>query len=86
MITNGIRGDFINDSLSDEELEIYGIDWASYCDEQVLRSVRENATSEPASLWIGQAGPPPNLNEVPLNAPVGPAILVAGIGSSEQFL
>jgi hypothetical protein len=84
MITNGIRGDFINDSLSDEELEIYGIDWAAYRDEQVLRSVRENATSEPASSWIGQAGPPPNLNEVPLNSPVGPAI--AGIDSSEQFL
>ena len=83
MITNGIRGDFISDSLSDEELEIYGIDWAAYRDEQVLRSVRENA-SEPASSWIGQAGPPPNLNEVPLYSPAGPA--TAGTGSTDQFL
>ena len=84
IITNGIRGDFISDSLSDEDLEIYGIDWAAYCDEQVLRSVRENASSEPASSWIGQAGPPPNLNEVPLYSQAGPPI--AGVNSSEQFL
>ena len=64
MMANGIRGDFISDHLSDEELEIYGIDWAAYRDEQVLRSVREN-TTEPASSWIGQAGPPLHLNEVP---------------------
>jgi hypothetical protein len=80
MMANGIRGDFTSDSLSDDELEIYGIDWAAYRDEQVLRSVRENAT-EPASSWIGQAGPPPNLNEVPLYSPPGP-----GIDSSAQFL
>ena len=71
MMAHGIHGDCIGDSLSNEELEIYGIDWAAYHDEQVLRSVRENAT-EPASSWIGQAGPPPNLNEVPLYSPAGP--------------
>jgi hypothetical protein len=81
MITNGIRGDFISDSLSDEELEVYGIDWGAYRDEQVLRSVRENATDEPASSWVGQVGPPPHLNEVPLYPPAGPA--VAG---TEQFV
>ena len=48
MMANGIRGYFISNHLSDEELEIYCIDWAAYCDEQVLRSVREN-TTEPAS-------------------------------------
>ena len=80
MMANGFRGNFISNSLSDEELEIYGIDWAAYRDEQVLRSVREN-TTEPASSWIGQAGPPPNLNEVPLYSPPGP-----DIDSSEQFL
>jgi hypothetical protein len=84
MITNGIRGDFIRDSLSDEELEIYGIDWAAYHDEQVLRSVRENATSAPASSWIGRTGPPPNLKEVPVYSPPGPA--VTGINSTKQFL
>jgi hypothetical protein len=84
MITNGLRGDFIGDSLSDEELEVYGIDWAAYHDEQVLRSVRENAANEPASSWIGQAGPPPNLNEVPLYSPAGPVI--SGTDSTEQFL
>ena len=71
MMANGIRGDFVSDSLSSEELEIYGIDWAAYHDEQVLRSVREN-TTEPPSSWIGHAGPPPNLNEVPLYSPAGP--------------
>ena len=87
MMSNGIRGDFISDSLSDEELETYGIDWAAFRDEQVLRSVRENVT-EPASSWIGQAGPPPNLNEVPLFSPAGPvsASGYPGTGSSEQFL
>ena len=84
MITNDIQGDFISDSLSNKDLKIYGIDWAAYHDEQVLRSVRENASSEPASSWIGQAGPLPNLNEVPLYSPAGPPI--AGVDSSEQFL
>lgn len=83
MMANGFRGDSIGDSLSDEELETYGIDWAAYHDEQVLRSVREN-TTEPASSWIGQAGPPPNLNEVPLYSPPGPDIPV--YHSSTQFL
>ncbi|KAF8804650.1 hypothetical protein BYT27DRAFT_7225284 [Phlegmacium glaucopus] len=70
------------DSLSNKELEVYGIDWAAYGEEQVLRSVRENSTSEPASSWIGQTGPPPNLNEVPLYSPPGPA--VAGTGQFVQ--
>ena len=84
MMANGFRGDFI-DSLSIEELEIYGIDWAAYRDEQVLRSpaVREN-TTEPASSWIGQAGPPPNLNEVSLYSPLGPDTTESQV--SEQFL
>jgi hypothetical protein len=83
MMASGFRGDFISDSLSIEELEIYGIDWAAYRDEQVLRSVREN-TTEPASSWIGQAGPPPNLNEVSLYSPLGPDTI--GSQVSEQFL
>jgi hypothetical protein len=82
MMANGIRGDLISDHLSDEELEIYGIDWAAYRDEQVLRSVREN-TTEPASSWVGRAGPPPNLNEVPVYLPPGPGI---NSSASEQFL
>ena len=82
MMANGIRGDFISDHLSDEELEIYGIDWAAYRDEQVLRSVREN-TTEPASSRIGQAGPPLHLNEVPLYPPPGPGISSPASG---QFL
>ena len=45
MIINGIHGHFISDSLFDEELEIYGIDWAAYRDKQVLRSFRENVTT-----------------------------------------
>lgn len=81
-MANGIRGDFIGDHLSVEELEVYGIDWAAYRDEQVLRSVREN-TTEPASSWIGRAGPPPNLNEVPLFSPPGPG---GEFSASEQFI
>ena len=65
MMANGIHGNFISDHLSDEELEIYGIDWAAQCDEQVLMLFREN-TTEPASSWIGKAGSPSHLNEVPL--------------------
>jgi hypothetical protein len=82
MMANGIRGDFISDHLSAEELEIYGIDWAAYRDERVLRSVREN-TTEPASSWIGRVGPPPNLNEVPLYPPPGPG---TNSPASEQVL
>ena len=82
MMANSICGNFISDHLSDEELEIYGIDWAAYHDEQVLRLVREN-TTELASSWIGQAGPPLHLNEVPLYLPPGPGI---NSPASDQFL
>jgi len=74
MLVHGVRGNtlFNDDSMAEEELEVFGIDWAAYRDERVLQSVREHSTNEPASSWIGRIGPPPHLNEVPLHAPAGP--------------
>ena len=80
MITSGIWGDFISESMSDEELEVYCIDWAAYHNEQVLRSVREHSVDEPATSWIGQSGPPPHLNEEPFYSPVCPSV-----DDTEQF-
>jgi hypothetical protein len=34
MMANGFQGDFINETLSEEELEIYGIDWSAYHNDQ----------------------------------------------------
>ena len=67
--------------MSDEELEeVYGIGWAAYHDEQVLRSVREHSVNEPATSWIGQSGLPLHLNELPLHSPV-----CSSIDGTEQF-
>lgn len=75
MLVHGVRGDAIrgNDiELAPSELEVYGIDWAAYQDDRILQSVRHHAQGEQASSWIGQTGPPPNLNEVALHPPQAP--------------
>jgi hypothetical protein len=72
MLVHGVRGDELpqDETLTDEDLEAYGIDWAALRDEHVLQSVRECNSSEGSTSWVGQTGPPAHLNEVPLEAPI----------------
>lgn len=59
--------------MSEAELEVFGIDWKALRDEDVLRSKRNNNDlQEQPDTWLGREGPPPNLNEVQVNAPEAP--------------
>jgi hypothetical protein len=71
MLVHGIRGDQIpqHENLTEEEIEVYGVDWAALQDDHILRSVRACSSDEGSTSWIGNTGPPSNLNEVSLNAP-----------------
>ncbi|KAJ3709479.1 hypothetical protein C8R42DRAFT_577390 [Lentinula raphanica] len=73
MLVRGLRGNDPNEfAMSDEELEIFGIDWEGLQDDILLRSLRRNyAHEEDASTWLGQHGPPPTLNEVQVDPPAG---------------
>jgi hypothetical protein len=72
MLVHGVRGDELpqDENFADEDLEVYGVDWAALQDEQVLQSVREHNSNDGSTSWIGQTGPPAHLNEVPLEAPI----------------
>jgi hypothetical protein len=70
MIVHGVRGHQLPEELSNEELEVYGIDWEALHEERILQSQRSNnSASEGGSSWIGQSGPPEHLNEVSVNPP-----------------
>jgi hypothetical protein len=79
MLVHGIRGDIlpVPNDMSQEELEVFGMDWEALRDENVLRSQRDNNDPfEQPDTWLGRVGPPPNLNEVQVNAPEAPLTVV----------
>ena len=73
MFVHGVRGDQLPEShLNEDELEVFGVDWEALRDEQILQSQRQNNPQrENWSSWVGQVGPPENLNEVFLEPPLG---------------
>jgi len=73
MLVHGLRGDYPDTIMTDEELEVYGVDWAALQNEQLLESARQSGQQNTgSSSRIRQAGPPDNLNEVPLFPPDAP--------------
>ena len=72
MLIHGVHGDqLLDEDLTKEELEVYGVDWERLQDEQLLHSQRgNNSTSEGWNSWIGHVGPPDHLNEVSVDPPV----------------
>ncbi|KAG9016296.1 hypothetical protein FRB90_003400 [Tulasnella sp. 427] len=66
MITNGLRGDL----LPAEDLTTYGIDW-----EAMSASHSSNEGEVPNPSWVGQTGPPPNLNGVIVEPPADSGLL-----------
>ncbi|KAJ7473885.1 hypothetical protein B0H11DRAFT_2429821 [Mycena galericulata] len=60
MHINGVRGNQLpEDQISDEELEVFGIDWAGLRDDTLLQSQRQNnPLGEGATSWNGRVGPP----------------------------
>lgn len=75
MYVNGVRGDQLppkEENYTEEELEVYGIDWQGLRDDSVLDSQRQNnPITEGSSSWIGRTGPPPDLSEVIVEPPEG---------------
>lgn len=76
MLVNGVRGNQLpsEEVLNEEELEVYGIDWAGLRDDVLLASQRQNnPTAEGATSWVGRVGPPPlnELSNVVVEPPVG---------------
>ncbi|KAJ3976269.1 hypothetical protein EV361DRAFT_968846 [Lentinula raphanica] len=73
MLVHGFRGNNPDEfSMSDQELEDFGVDCEDLQDEQLLRALRRNyAHEEGASTWLGRHGPPPILNEVQVDPPSG---------------
>jgi hypothetical protein len=72
MLVHGVRGYQLHEDTltTNEEVEVYGVDWEALQDEHLLLSRQQNNTQEEgAASWIGRVGPPDNLNEVALEAP-----------------
>jgi hypothetical protein len=73
MMVHGIRGDQLPEDLTEDELEVYGVDWEALRDERLLQSQRANNSGrEGWSSWVGRAELPENLNEVVVDPPAQP--------------
>lgn len=78
MFTQGVRGTQLpttmvdTTSMSEEELEVFGVDWEGLRSDTLLQS-REtnNPSTEGTGSWLGCSGPPEHLNEVPVEPPTG---------------
>lgn len=65
-LTNGIRGD----TLSEEDLEVYGVDWEALGSNEVSSSnLANNPITEGVSSWVGRVGPPEHLSSVTVEVP-----------------
>ncbi|KAJ7451459.1 hypothetical protein B0H11DRAFT_1877199 [Mycena galericulata] len=76
MLVNGVRGNQLpaEEALDEEELEVYGIDWAGLRDDTLLASQNaNNPISEGATSWVGRVGPPAlsDLSNVVVEPPAG---------------
>ncbi|KAF8176257.1 hypothetical protein K438DRAFT_1607918 [Mycena galopus ATCC 62051] len=73
MLVHGARGHALPEDFTEDELEVYGVDWEGLHDEALLNSQQNNNTTEDGwSSWLGRVGPPEHLNEVPVEAPATP--------------
>lgn len=73
MLVHGVRGADLLDTMSPEELEVYGVDWEALRDDRLLHSQQiNNEIHEEATSWVGQRGPPADLNEVRVDSPPTP--------------
>ncbi|KAJ7589913.1 hypothetical protein C8J56DRAFT_1139619 [Mycena floridula] len=65
---HGVRGHQLD--MTDDELEVYGIDWEGLNLDRVRESqMANNPQGEDSTSWVGQTGPPAHLNEVLVEPP-----------------
>ncbi|KAJ3873917.1 hypothetical protein F5051DRAFT_336803 [Lentinula edodes] len=87
MLVHGIQGDSLDQfAMSDEELEVFGVDWEGLQDEVLLRALRKNYSGEGSGSWLGHRGPPPDLNGVIVDSPAGPLSHKQVVSLDEQVL
>ncbi|KAJ3513257.1 hypothetical protein NLJ89_g3052 [Agrocybe chaxingu] len=73
MAVHGVRGDPLDEMMSREELEVYGIDWEGLRNDRLLESRQvNNGIEEGVTSWVGESGPPARLNEVIVDSPDNP--------------
>lgn len=65
MLVHGIRGD----ELSEEELELYGVDWEALGEDGINISHSEDDPEARGSSWVGRTGPPEQLSDVVVDEP-----------------
>ncbi|KAJ7714981.1 hypothetical protein B0H16DRAFT_1340317, partial [Mycena metata] len=76
-LVHGVRGNQLpaeEEIMDEEELEVYGINWAGLRNDTLLESQQaNNPTSEGATSWVGRVGPPPlsDLSNVVVEPPPG---------------
>ncbi|KAJ7027536.1 hypothetical protein C8F04DRAFT_1222908 [Mycena alexandri] len=69
-LVHGAHGHALAADLSEEELEVYGVDWEGLHDDTLLHSQRKNNAEETGwTSWLGRVGPPEHRNEVPVESP-----------------
>lgn len=86
MLVHGVRGADLLDTMSPEELEVYGVDWEALREDRLLHSRQvNNGSNEEETSWIGQTGPPCNLNEVRVDSPPTPLADDVGVWLEERL-
>ncbi|KZT40912.1 hypothetical protein SISSUDRAFT_1126942 [Sistotremastrum suecicum HHB10207 ss-3] len=73
MLARGVRGNPLGqpteEPLTEEQLEVYGVDWAALQQQDIRDAQAANNPGEGHSSWIGRRGPPDNLAGVELDPP-----------------
>ncbi|KAJ8094099.1 hypothetical protein PM082_023307 [Marasmius tenuissimus] len=70
MLVHSFRGDNLQSfPMTEDDLELFGVDWEGLHNETLLRTLHQNYSQDGATSWIGNRGPPPSLNDIPVNPP-----------------
>jgi hypothetical protein len=88
MFVHGVRGHQLpaEEHLTEEELEVYGVDWEGLHDERLLQSQQQNNPgNEGWSSWVGHVGPPEHLNGVSVDPPAD-SLQIAQVEVLDQAL
>ncbi|KAE9387610.1 hypothetical protein BT96DRAFT_1079113 [Gymnopus androsaceus JB14] len=73
MLVNGFHSDSVEQfTMTEEELEVFGVDCEGLQDEVLLQSLHRNYNNDGSSSWLGHRGPPPDLIKVIVDPPSGP--------------
>ncbi|ESK83233.1 hypothetical protein Moror_3271 [Moniliophthora roreri MCA 2997] len=73
MLVCGWRGGSLEDHrMSQEELEVFGINWKGLHDDVLLQQICQEYVEDGADSWLRRQGPPLKTSRVPLDNPANP--------------